>query len=79
LDRVVGPREDRGKTLRPCPKTVKERMRESVTSAAAVVIDEVESQSVINVYRREWSRTRFRPAHTKQVRETLGRNALISR
>jgi hypothetical protein len=45
----------------------------------SVVIDEIESQSVIDVYRRERSRTHFRPAHTQQVRETLGRNALISR
>ena len=45
----------------------------------SVVIDEVESQPVINVYRRERSGTRFRPAHTQQVRETPRRNALISR
>ena len=34
----------------------------------SIVIDEIESQSVINVYRREWSGTGFRPANAKQVR-----------
>src|ERR1700730_2650467 len=34
----------------------------------SIVIDEIESQSVIDVYRREWSSTGFRPANAKQVR-----------
>jgi hypothetical protein len=37
----------------------------------SVVIDEVEGQSVVNVYGRERSGTTFRPTHTKEVRETL--------
>ena len=37
----------------------------------SVVIDEIESQSIIDVYRRERSRTGFRPAHTQQVRKWL--------
>ena len=44
----------------------------------SVVIDEIERQSVVDVYGRERSGTGFRPAHTEEVRETLGRNALIS-
>ena len=52
---------------------------EVLDGKGSVVIDEIESQSVINVYRRERSGARFRPAHIQQVRETLGRNALISR
>ena len=51
---------------------------EVLNGKGSVVINEIESQSVIDVYGRERSGTRVRPVHTKQLREALGRNALIS-
>jgi hypothetical protein len=43
----------------------------------SIVIDEIECQSVVEVYGREWSGTGFRPADAEKIRQTLGSDALI--
>ena len=45
----------------------------------SVVVDEVEGQPVVDVYGRERAGAGIRPAHAKELRETPGRSALISR
>ena len=45
----------------------------------AIVVDEVESQSIIHMNRRKRSGTGFRPADTKQLRQAFGRSSLVFR